>query len=92
MDVACVIYAGIEQGKVFLAKAKEFESAALESALAAQLEREGMQEQLRNQQQLLEDTVQVWIVACGCVDDQAAAPPPRPLDGSLCTRATSPSP
>ena len=54
-------YAGIEQGKAFLAKAKEFESAALESALAAQLEREGMQEQLRGQQQLLEDTVQVWM-------------------------------
>ena len=59
VDHECVNCAGIEQGKAFLAKAKEFESAALESALAAQLEREGMQERLRDQQQLLEDTVQV---------------------------------
>ena len=85
MDHECVNCAGIEQGKAFLAKAKEFESAALESALAAQLEWEGMQERLRDQQQLLEDTVQVrWRTAEGDRSPGEIDPPQSPAGPLRC--------
>ena len=46
-------------------KAKEFESAAIESAVTTQLEREGTREALRRQQEVVEDTLQVGGWAWG---------------------------
>jgi hypothetical protein len=49
----------VELGRAFIDKAREFESAALESAMVTEVERADVQERFRQQQQDLQDTVKV---------------------------------